>query len=51
MWIRYTKEEYEELKRACEQYPPYLNDIQLEAKWIKRIVDACDENESYERKL
>jgi len=48
MWIRYTKEEYDELVSMISGKGICLNDF---AKWIKKIVDAADEEEQYGRKV
>lgn len=56
MWIRYTNEEYDELKELCELEekirPGYSGHIDGKlAKWIKKIVDANEEQESFGRRL
>ena len=46
MWIRYTKEDYELLRKICEH-----DNISGElARWIKKIVDANEEEEDFRRR-
>ena len=52
MWIRYTNEEYDELENVIEENDVRPNDrVIILAKWIKKIVDANEEQESFGRRL